>query len=104
MSFGMMGGPMQAQGHVQLMLRMFVYGQNPQAAADGPRWQVLGGLNVAIEEDFPSDVLSQLEARGHLTQRKPRQLFFGGAQLIYRTKEGYCGASEPRKEGQAAGF
>ena len=104
MSFGMMGGPMQAQAHVQLMLRMFVYGQNPQAAADGPRWQVLGGLNVAIEEDFPSDVLSQLEARGHLTQRKPRQLFFGGAQLIYRTKEGYCGASEPRKEGQAVGF
>ncbi len=41
MSFGMMAGPMQAQGHVQLMLRMFVYGQNPQAAADGPRWQVL---------------------------------------------------------------
>jgi gamma-glutamyltranspeptidase/glutathione hydrolase len=104
MSFGMMAGPMQAQGHVQLMLRMFAYGQNPQAAADGPRWQVLEGRNVAIEEDFPADVLSQLEARGHLLHRKPRQPFFGGAQLIYRMKDGYCGASEPRKEGQAAGF
>jgi gamma-glutamyltranspeptidase/glutathione hydrolase len=104
MSFGMMAGPMQAQGHVQLMLRMFAYGQNPQAAADGPRWQVLKGRNVAIEEDFPADVLSQLEVRGHLLHRKPRQPFFGGAQLIYRMKDGYCGASEPRKEGQAVGF
>ena len=104
MSFGMMAGPMQAQGHVQLMLRMFVYGQNPQAAADGPRWQVLEGRNVAIEEDFSADVLNQLEARGHQLHRKPRQPFFGGAQLIYRMKDGYCGASEPRKEGQAVGF
>ncbi len=104
MSFGMMAGPMQAQGHVQLMLRMFAYGQNPQAAADGPRWQVLEGRNVAIEEDFPADVLSQLEARGHELHCKPRQPFFGGAQLIYRMKDGYCGASEPRKEGQAVGF
>ena len=104
MSFGMMAGPMQAQGHVQLMLRMFVYGQNPQAAADGPRWQVLEGRNVAIEEDFSADVLNQLEARGHQLRRKPRQPFFGGAQLIYRMKDGYCGASEPRKEGQAVGF
>ncbi|MGA1136133.1 MAG: gamma-glutamyltransferase, partial [bacterium] len=104
MSFGMMAGPMQAQGHVQLMLRMFTYGQNPQAAADGPRWQVLEGRNVAIEEDFPADVLIQLEARGHQLHRKPRQPFFGGAQLIYRMKDGYCGASEPRKEGQAVGF
>ena len=86
------------------MLRMFVHGQNPQAAADGPRWQVLEGRNVAIEEDFSKDVLNQLEARGHQLHRKPRQFFFGGAQLIYRMQSGYCGASEPRKEGQAVGF
>ncbi|HCV87375.1 MAG TPA: gamma-glutamyltransferase [Deltaproteobacteria bacterium] len=104
MSFGVMGGPMQAQGHVQLVLRMLVYGQNPQTAVDGPRWQVLDGLNVAIEEDFSANVLSQLESRGHQLQRKPRQPFFGGAQLIYRMEDGYCGASEPRKEGQAVGF
>ncbi len=81
MSFGMMAGPMQAQGHVQLMLRMFVYGQNPQAAADGPRWQVLEGRNVAIEEDFSADVLNQLEARGHQLHRKPRQPFFWGSPV-----------------------
>jgi gamma-glutamyltranspeptidase/glutathione hydrolase len=104
MSFGMMAGRMQAQGHVQLMLRMFVYGQNPQAAVDGPRWQVLDGLKVAIEKDFPADTLSQLETRGHQLQRKARQPSFGGAQLIYRMQDGYCGASEPRKEGQAIGF
>ena len=104
MSFGMMAGPMQAQGHVQLMLRMFTYGQNPQTAVDGPRWQVLEGLNVAIEEDFPTEVLSKLQLLGHKLQVRPRQPFFGGAQLIYRMQDGYCGASEPRKEGQAVGF
>ena len=49
MAFGLMGGPMQAQGHVQLALRILGYGQNPQAASDAPRWRVLGGRQIAVE-------------------------------------------------------
>ncbi len=103
MSFGVMGGPMQAQGHVQVVLRLVDYGQNPQAAVDAPRWQVLQGMDVAIEE-FPCGVLDELEGRGHRLQRHSRHSMFGGAQLIYRLQDGYCAASEPRKEGQAVGF
>ncbi len=104
MSFGVMGGPMQAQGHAQMVLRLVDYGQNPQAAVDAPRWQVLRGLDVAIEKDFSPAVLDELAGRGHSLQRLPRQPMFGGAQLIHKIEGGYCAASEPRKEGQAVGF
>lgn len=104
MSFGVMGGAMQTQGHVQVVLRLVDYGQNPQAAIDAPRWQVLQGLDVAIEEEFSSAMLDELEGRGHRLQRYSRRSMFGGAQLIYRLQDGYCAASEPRKEGQAVGF
>lgn len=104
MSFGLMGGPMQAQGHVQMVVRLADYGQNPQAAADAPRFRVLKEREVAIEKDLPAAVLDELERRGHQLKRTPRNPSFGGAQLIYRLEDGYCAASEPRKEGQAVGF
>jgi gamma-glutamyltranspeptidase/glutathione hydrolase len=104
MSFGLMGGPMQAQGHAQMVVRLADYGQNPQAAADAPRFQVLAGREVAIETDFPPAALDELERRGHQLKRMPRDPMFGGAQLIHRLADGYCAASEPRKEGQAVGF
>ncbi len=104
MSFGLMGGRMQAQGHVQMVVRLVDYDQNPQAAADAPRFQILQGRAVAIETDFPSATLDELASRGHQLQRMPRDPMFGGAQLIHRLADGYCAASEPRKEGQAVGF
>lgn len=104
MSFGVMGGPMQTQGHTQMVIRLVDYGQNPQAAADAPRWQVFSGLRVGIEEGFGADVLDRLRSRGHDIELHPRSTPFGGAQLIYRLEEGYFAASEPRKEGQAVGF
>ncbi|HEY2050326.1 MAG TPA: gamma-glutamyltransferase family protein, partial [Caulobacteraceae bacterium] len=52
MAFGLMGGPMQAQGHVQLALRILAAGQNPQAAADAPRWRLTGGLGLAVEPEM----------------------------------------------------
>ncbi len=103
MSFGVMGGPMQPQGHVQMMIRMFVNGRNPQAASDAPRWQVIRGLDVAFEKGIKPDVLDELKGRGHCIEiLEPRS--FGGAQLIYRLENGYCAGSDHRKDGQAVGF
>jgi len=123
MSFGVMGGPMQPQGHVQMMVRIFDYGQNPQAAADAPRWQVLdgpspavagasarkGGTNVVLEPGVSEEVAEELSRRGHHVSRGPNA---GGAQLIVKLgrhasgdlHSGYLAASEPRKDGQAVGY
>ena len=104
MSYGVMGGPMQAQGHLQITLRVILFGQNPQTAIDAPRWQVMGGMEVAVEDSFPVSVLDELESRGHKLRRLPKQPLFGGAQIIYRLEDGYCAGSESRKEGQAVGY
>jgi gamma-glutamyltranspeptidase/glutathione hydrolase len=104
MSFGVMGGPMQAQGHVQMAVRMLDYAQNPQAAADAPRWHVHGDARVGLEPAFGPDLVDQLRARGHPIAEGTPPWLYGGAQLIWRLDEGYCAASEPRKDGQAVGF
>jgi gamma-glutamyltranspeptidase/glutathione hydrolase len=104
MSFGLMGGHMQAQGHVQMMTRIFDYGQNPQAASDAPRWRVDEGRVVGIESGFAPDVLDELKSRGHDLRVGGHPIEFGGAQLIYRMEDGYLAASDHRKDGQAVGF
>lgn len=104
MSFGVMGAHMQAQGHVQMMLRVFVHNQNPQAASDAPRWMLEKDGSVALEAGFDTEVAEALAERGHDLRFDRAEQVFGGAQLIYRMKDGYCGASDHRKEGLAAGF
>nr|WP_309502784.1 gamma-glutamyltransferase family protein [uncultured Roseovarius sp.] len=107
MAFGMMGGPIQAQGHVQLLLRTQIWGQDVQAAADAPRWRMISGLDVACEPTMSVAVLDGLRELGHrITVESPDNAFgFGGAQLVHRLPEGgYAAGSDPRKDGQAAGF
>ncbi|UOA28639.1 gamma-glutamyltransferase family protein [Pseudosulfitobacter sp. DSM 107133] len=107
MSFGVMGGPMQAQGHVQMVLRTQLWGNDPQMAADAPRWRVTEGLGVACETTLPAATLQALRDMGHdITLEAPDNAFgFGGAQLIHRLKGGgYAGGSDPRKDGAAVGF
>jgi len=105
MSFGVMGGDMQAQGHVQMTVRLLDFGQNPQAAADGPRWKLLGDRSVMVEHHMPAATAVGLAALGHQVQQAERgNMAFGSAQLIYRMAEGYLAASEPRRDGQAVGF
>lgn len=106
MSFGVMGGPMQPQGHAQMVVRMFDYGQNPQEASDAPRWRVMQGLEVAVEQGFKPDVLNDLESRGHVLHKAElsTDFSFGGAQLIYKTQGGYIAGSDHRKDGQALGY
>ena len=104
MSFGVMGGHMQAQGHLQMMLRVIQHGQNPQAALDAPRWYVHEHGKVSLESGMDPAVIEALAARGHDIEVDAHESLFGGGQIILKTYDGYCAASEPRKEGLATGF
>lgn len=106
MSFGVMGANMQPQGHVQMLVRIADHGQNPQAAADAPRWKVTEDQReVMIEPGFDPSVLAELESRGHRLVRGPEDSTdFGAAQIIYRLDDCYLGASERRRDGQAVGY
>jgi gamma-glutamyltranspeptidase/glutathione hydrolase len=106
MSFGVMGGSMQAQGHLQMVLRTQVFGQNPQMASDAPRWRVIAGRQISVETSVSADVVRGLEALGHIVSQEAgdAEFGFGGAQLIRRTAAGYIAGSDHRKDGLAAGF
>lgn len=103
MSFGVMGGSMQPQGHAQMIIRIFQYGQNPQAAIDAPRWRVMNNLKIILESGFSNNIYRDLSHLGHHVSK---ELFyqFGGAQAIFKLDDGYLGASDWRKDGQATGF
>lgn len=103
--FGVMGGHMQHQGHVQMMNRLFDAGQNPQAAADAPRWMVEPDFSVSLEAGFPAALAQGLTDLGHRLRTEQSYRQFGGAQLIATLPDGgLLGASDPRKEGQVSGF
>ena len=105
MSFGVMGGTMQPQGHTQVVVRIADYGQNPQAASDGPRFRVVQGLDVSVEEErFPAATLEELKRRGHRIVTVDDYNQFGSAQMLWKLDGGYFAASDPRRDGQAVGF
>ena len=81
MSFGVMGGTMQPQGHAQVMVRIADYGQSPQAACDGPRFRFVQGMDVSVEEGrFPATTLDALQRRGHRIVTIDDYNQFGSAQ------------------------
>jgi gamma-glutamyltranspeptidase / glutathione hydrolase len=105
MSFGVMGADMQPQGHVQMVTRLVDHGQNPQAAADAPRWKITLDGSLLLESAVPAQVAGDLARRGHQVRiAAPGSREFGAAQLIYKLVDGYLAASEPRRDGQAVGF
>ena len=105
MSFGVMGGTMQPQGHTQVMVRIADYDQSPQAACDGPRFRFVQGMDVSVEEArFPAATLEELPRRGHRIVTIDDYNQFGAAQLIWKLDGGYFAASDPRRDGQAVGF
>ncbi len=105
MSFGVMGGHMQPQGHVQMVTRICDYGQNPQAASDAPRWIVNADGTIGLEDTLKAAIGAGLEAMGHSLARAEAVNFaFGGAQLIWRTADGYVAGSDHRKDGHAVGY
>lgn len=106
MSFGVMGGPMQAQGHVQMAVRVLMHCQNPQMASDAPRWQVMDAGYIAVEEGMTDSVVTDLGKMGHDVRVLPgtTNQSFGGAQLIMKTDSGFVAGSDHRKDGMAVGF
>jgi gamma-glutamyltranspeptidase / glutathione hydrolase len=105
MSFGVMGGDMQPQGHLQIAVRLLAYGQNPQAACDAPRWKVNTGLGLEVEGEMNSAVVAELLGRGHRVEtRYDPYMDFGAGQFILKMPDGYLAASDSRRDGQAAGF
>jgi gamma-glutamyltranspeptidase/glutathione hydrolase len=109
MSYGVMGGNMQPQGHMQTLVRMLDYKQQPQAACDAPRWRFNAGLEINVEGRMNADTVQELKARGHKVDViNDNYQDFGAGQFIWRAgdpgKEGYVAASDPRRDGLAAGF
>jgi len=108
MSFGVMGGDMQPQGHLQTLVRMLDYRQQPQAACDAPRWRVNAGI-VNAENGFDAATAQGLRELGHRVEPfADSYQDYGAGQFIWRlgdpAVEGYAAASDPRRDGQAAGF
>ena len=109
MSFGVMGGDMQPQGHMQTLVRMLDYKQQPQAACDAPRWKVNRDFTLDIESTMRRDTVAGLEARGHrLKSIDDPYMDFGSGQFIWRLSDdpdhGYVAASDSRRDGHAAAF
>jgi gamma-glutamyltranspeptidase/glutathione hydrolase len=102
-AFGVMGGYMQPQGHVQVVANLVDEGLAPQPALDRPRWRYRENGRLAVEARFPTDVQNELLRKGHDLSVLP-PVMFGGAQFVRRDPEGVlAGATEPRKDGNAVG-
>ncbi len=103
-AFGLMGGHMQAQGHLQMVRRIFDLAENPQAASDAPRWHLRTDFKLIFEKDFPVWMIEELRARGHGVAGYAAESAFGGMQGIYSLENGvYCAASDHRKDACAGG-
>jgi len=104
-SFGVMGGPIQPQAHLQTLVRLIDYGSNPQAVLDAPRWKVSAGVSLDMESNAAPDLRDGLAALGHQFASVPDSYMdFGAGQFIVRSDAGYIAGSDPRRDGQAAGY
>ncbi|MEP6778517.1 MAG: gamma-glutamyltransferase [Gemmatimonadaceae bacterium] len=102
MSFGLMGGAMQAQGHAQFVINHLVFGLNIQEAQDVARFRHMTGAKTLVETVIPESTLRALRALGHdMAYGVPSQ--FGGSQAIIKLTRGWVAGSDPRKDGQAGG-
>jgi gamma-glutamyltranspeptidase/glutathione hydrolase len=109
MSFGVMGGNMQPQGHLQTLVRMLGASQQPQAACDAPRWKWNSGLDIEVETATDALVVRGLADRGHRIQSgNDSYMDFGAGQFIWSLGnpaiDGYVAASDSRRDGQAVGY
>jgi gamma-glutamyltranspeptidase/glutathione hydrolase len=108
LSFGVMGGAIQAQGHVQVLVNLIDLGMGLQQAIHAPRYRYTSGKNVLLEDEIPTQVIEQLTERGHVRASPPGVLrsSMGGGQaiMIDPLSKTLMGASDPRKDGCALGY
>jgi gamma-glutamyltranspeptidase/glutathione hydrolase len=103
--FGVMGGFMQPQGHLQVVTNMLDFHMNPQAALDAPRWQWNEGRRVTIERTVPTHIAERLARAGHVLQVANEGGGFGRGEIIVRLANGgLAGGTEPRTDGQIAAW
>lgn len=103
--FGIMGGWMQPQAHVQVVMNMIDWHLNPQQALDAPRWQWVGGKKVEVEQETPNYIIRQLQRMGHQIVVQPDPYHMGRGQVILRDENGVlCGATEKRTDGQIMSY
>jgi gamma-glutamyltranspeptidase/glutathione hydrolase len=98
-----MGGSIQPQGHVQVLLNLMVFGMDIQQAIDAPRFRHFDGLRVGLEPPIGDSVRRELQRMGHqIVDLAPGSA--GGGQAIIRLDRGYVAGSDPRKDGAAMGY
>jgi gamma-glutamyltranspeptidase/glutathione hydrolase len=103
--FGVMGGFMQPQGHIQMVVNTVDYMMNPQASLDAPRWQWESGRTVGIEAEAGPEIIEGLRAKGHEVRSSESTGGFGRGQIIWRLPNGvYIAGSDKRADGYAAGI
>lgn len=104
--FSVMGGSMQPQGHVQLIMNTVDFHLNPQAALDAPRWRWIEGKTVEVEHTFPNYLAEALTARGHDIRISLDLARFGRGQIIWRDPESgvLVGGTESRTDGSIAAW
>jgi gamma-glutamyltranspeptidase/glutathione hydrolase len=103
LAFGVMGGSIQPQGHLQVLLNLLEFGMDLQDAIDAPRFRHFSGLEVGLEGPIPDSVRRSLVSMGHkVVMLTPGNA--GGGQAVMRLLRGWAAASDPRKDGMAAGW
>lgn len=101
--FGVMGGYMQPQGHVQVVMNLVDFGLNPQQALDAPRWQWMKDKAFAVETGFSPAILKQLQVKGHEVTISADSPLFGRGQMIWKMPDGcLMGATEGRTDSNIA--
>ena len=108
LSFGVMGGAIQPQGHVQVLVNLIDLKMGLQEAIDAPRYRFMTGRGVLMEDELGSSVIEQLLKLGHVRAKPPGVLrsSMGGGQaiMIDPATKTLMGASDPRKDGMALGY
>jgi gamma-glutamyltranspeptidase/glutathione hydrolase len=104
--FGVMGGFMQPQGHLQVVMNTVDFDLNPQAALDAPRWQWMQGKTVEVEHSLPAHIVEELHRRGHDVRWALGSGGFGRGQIIWRDGRNgvLSGGTEPRTDGSVAAW
>ena len=103
--FGVMGGFMQPQGHVQVVVNTVDYHMNPQECLDAPRMQWTGGKRIQLEREVPAHIGLRLAEMGHQVEICNSNLDMGRGQIIWRMEDGtLAGGTEPRCDGTVAAW